>query len=114
MAETINENVTPEFWPKMNLFPRLQRVGSAVVHFFTDRHTIPYSEAVPQRGGGAMLDSELYDQVQVEGFRYEGEQLEFGYDADGEFVSREPGKIGGVLAQPTATLETPVPFSRYR
>lgn len=60
-------------WPtSFELFPRLQKVGrfigrvlgAPVVHDYHSEH---------YRGAAEMIDHELYDQVRVEGFLYDGE-----------------------------------------
>lgn len=58
--------------PRIDLFPRVTRLA----HFLLDHIT---SEGMSDHntGAGPMLDRVLYDEVQVDGFLYQGEQLEF-------------------------------------
>lgn len=80
-------------FPQLELFPRLAAVGRFVGNLLTPLPTeAPDFMSEHYRGAAAMLDRELYDGVQVDGFLYEGEQLEL-----------YPGEIGGVVARPTLT-----------
>lgn len=60
-------------FPKIELFPRLHKVASALARLVCYRPTeAPDYMSNHYRGGAAMLDRELYDEVQVEGFLYDG------------------------------------------
>lgn len=59
--------------PKIDLFPRCTRV----FHFIFD-HLQDAGLSDHNTGGGPALDRMLYDQVQVHGFLYEGEELDYG------------------------------------
>lgn len=70
--------------PKIDLFPRLARVGNAIASLV--RH-LPESGYPSERGAAAMLDRHLYD-IDTHGFLYTGEEP-------------MPGQVGGVIAKPT-------------
>lgn len=92
--ERINQNVTPNFWPKMHLFPRMSRFGGAITHFITQRHEIPNTGAEP------FLEAEIDADERM--MNYWGDMAT--PETPVPYSRYEPGAIGGCVALPTVEL----------
>lgn len=69
-----DQNPQPEsIMPSIELFPRFTRIATAVGRFLAPQKLDLCTSTHIKRSAAEMLDSELYDQVNVDGFLYDGE-----------------------------------------
>ena len=76
-------------FPKIDLFPRLTRIGRAVGRFLTVQQLASHGDHFlhEERGGGPALDRELYDQPQLE--YADPTQPLNRWDSEGTYLDRE-------------------------
>lgn len=67
--------------PDFHLFPRVEKAGQCIKKLVS-LLSLDASSIGVNRGGGPMLDRQLYDEVDRHGFLYEGEEVGHGPDVE--------------------------------
>lgn len=57
--KNITQNATPNFWPRMNLFPRLTAVGRFLGSVLSQQYSLPPESEIANTGAQMVLDEHL-------------------------------------------------------